>query len=291
MIFKKMSELTAEDMVALWNKGFEGYYINSELNLDKFLSRAVNEGLSLEHSLVMFAEDEPIGFVMNGFRSIEGRKVAWNGGTGIVPAYRGKGFGKQLMERNLQLYREQGVETALLEALVQNEAAIHLYRSVGYEITEQLICLERTDVLEASLQASENAGRYAVHRGHPAVVKGIPFYRPMSAWQTQWASMKGGESIIITEKEEVVGYALCKRVYGEDGHLATTVLYQCESIPGHENEGDILKAALCEVFAPFDSSCKRLAMNLRQANRDLNKLLEEWGFTSFVEQLHMSRRI
>lgn len=86
MIFKKMSEMSAEDMVTLWNKGFEGYYLNSQLDLSKFMARTVNEDLSLEHSLVMFENMTPIGFVMNGFRTIDGSKVAWNGGTGIPGA-------------------------------------------------------------------------------------------------------------------------------------------------------------------------------------------------------------
>lgn len=93
MIFKNMSELSAEDLVALWNKGFEGYFLNSTLDLSKFMARTVHEGLSLEHSLVMFENKEPIGFVMNGFRTIDGSKVAWNGGTGIVPDYRGEDSG------------------------------------------------------------------------------------------------------------------------------------------------------------------------------------------------------
>lgn len=291
MIYKKMSELTAEDMVVLWNKGFEGYSLNNTLTLDRFFSRAVNEALSFEHSLVMFEHNDPIGFVMNGFRLIGGKKVAWNGGTGIVPAYRGKGFGKQLMERNLQLYREQEVGIALLEALVENETAIKLYRSVGYEITEQLVCLQRNDAIDARLLDTNTLGHYSVSRGLPVAVREVPFYRPMSAWQTQWPSMKDGECMIVTDGEEVVGYALYKRVLGEDGHLATIALYQCEVLPGREDESDILKTVLREVFAPLTSSCKRLTMNIRQTNSSINELLGELGFSSFVEQVHMLQQM
>jgi hypothetical protein len=41
--YKNMSKLSAEDMVALWNKGFEGYFLNVEMNLDRFLARAVSQ--------------------------------------------------------------------------------------------------------------------------------------------------------------------------------------------------------------------------------------------------------
>ncbi|NOU87485.1 GNAT family N-acetyltransferase [Paenibacillus sp. LMG 31460] len=292
MIFKKMSELSAGDMVSLWNKGFEGYFLNSTLSLDKFLARTVSEGLSLEHSLVVYENSDPFGFVMNGFRVIEGRKVAWNGGTGISPDHRGKGIGKILMERNLQLYREQGVDIAFLEALIQNKAAIKLYQSVGYGITEQLICLQHTEDLDASLLQPNTSSGYVTRRGLPVEVKGLSFYRQLSAWQTQWASMKDGESIIISDDgDEVIGYALFKRVFGEDGNLVTIALYQCESIPGRADAEDILKAILSEVYAPLSSSCKRITMNIRDSNKVLVGLLDRLGFTTFVEQVHMIRQL
>jgi GNAT superfamily N-acetyltransferase len=292
LIFKKMSELSAEDMVSLWNKGFEGYFLNSTLSLDKFLVRTVNEGLSLEHSLVVYENSDPIGFVMNGVRVIEGKKVAWNGGTGIAPDHRGKGIGKILMERNLQLYRDQGVDIALLEALIQNKAAIKLYQSVGYSITEQLICLQHTEALDGSLLQPNSARRYVIKRGMPVEAKGLSFYRHLSAWQTQWTSMKDGECIIVSDEgDEIVSYALYKRIFGEDGNLATIALYQCESIPGRADAEDILKAVLSEVYAPLSSSCKRITMNIRDSNKELIGLLKSLGFTTFVEQVHMIRHL
>ncbi|MFC9707709.1 GNAT family N-acetyltransferase [Paenibacillus sp. NPDC056933] len=65
--------------------------------------------------------------------------MAWNGGTGIAPAFRGQGIGRVLMLRSLELCREHGVEIAILEALAQNENAIKLYQYVGYEITDRLM--------------------------------------------------------------------------------------------------------------------------------------------------------
>ncbi|SDN70043.1 Ribosomal protein S18 acetylase RimI [Paenibacillus sp. yr247] len=289
MTYKKMSELSAEDILTLWNKGFEGYFVNLTMNLDRFLLRVVSEGLSLEHSLAVYANGEPIGFVMNGFRFIEGKKVAWNGGTGISPEHRGKGIGKKLMERNFQLYREQGVDIAFLEALIQNESAVNLYQYVGYEITEQLISLQHTEVLDASLLAPTNPRCYITKRGQPLEVRGLSFYKHFSAWQTQWASMKEGECLIVSNDDEAVGYALFKRIFGEDGNLTTIVLYQCESIPDRTDAVDILKAALNELYAPLSFSCRRLAMNLRDSNKELIELLESLGFTSFVEQVHMTR--
>lgn len=114
---------------------------------------------------------------------------------------------------------------------------------------------------------TESPGRYGLRRGHPVEGMAVPFNRLMSAWQTQWPSMKGGESILVTDADEVVGYALFKRVYAENGCLTSFVLYQCEALPGREDETEIMKAALREVFAPLASTCTRLTMNIRHSMR------------------------
>ena len=41
----------------------------------------------------MFEKEIPIGFVLQGIREVDGQKIAWNGGTGIIPKYRGKKLG------------------------------------------------------------------------------------------------------------------------------------------------------------------------------------------------------
>ncbi|RED52820.1 GNAT family N-acetyltransferase [Cohnella lupini] len=285
--YDKMSKLSAVDMVALWNKGFEGYYIPIDMNLDRFLARAVSEGLSLEHSLVVYDQDEPIGFAMNGFRVVDGKKVAWNGGTGISSEHRGKGIGKLLIERNLQYYRELEVDIALLEALVQNERAIKLYRNAGYDIIERLISLQHTEALDVSPLRSANPRPYAIRKGQPSEVKELSFYKIFASWQTQWSSTKDLECLIVSDGNEAVGYAYYKRAYGQDGKLTSIALYQCESMPGRADAVDILKAAISEVVDPLELHCKRLAINLRKSNEELIGLLESIGFTSFAEQVHM----
>ena len=49
----------------------------------KILSIALSwEGLSPRLSVVAFKNNEPVGIVKNGIREIDGKKVAWNCGTG-----------------------------------------------------------------------------------------------------------------------------------------------------------------------------------------------------------------
>lgn len=49
-----------------------------------------SKGIPLENSLAIYVDGEPAGFVMNGVRDVDGKKLAWNGGTGIAPVFRGQ---------------------------------------------------------------------------------------------------------------------------------------------------------------------------------------------------------
>ncbi|MEH7086673.1 GNAT family N-acetyltransferase, partial [Neobacillus drentensis] len=85
--FKKLTECTIQDTITAWNRGFEGYFVQLEMTPELFFNRLVNEGLSLEHSLIAFDEEKPVAIVLNGFRVIDGQKTSWNGGTGIATEY------------------------------------------------------------------------------------------------------------------------------------------------------------------------------------------------------------
>jgi len=289
--FKKMSQLSIEDLTKIWNQGFEGYYINLSMDINRFLTRAVNDGLTLEHSLVMYEGDEAIGFVMNGIRTVNGQKVAWNGGTGISTEYRGRGFGRLLMEHNLTLYREQGANIALLEAFLQNERAIKLYQHVGYEITEHLISLQLTEALPDSLLLTEEPNRYTVRFGLPVKLRQLPFNRTLAAWQSQWQAIKDGECAIVSEGDAPIGYVLFKRMYGEDGHIEGIAIYQCEVEAGREDKEQIMKLALREAYQPLEAPIKRYAIFIRDTNPELLALLKSLGFTPYIELVHMKQMI
>lgn len=50
----------------------------------------------------------------------------------ITPRLRGKGLGRRLMSRVLDVARERGVEKLYLEVRVSNETALELYRGLGF---------------------------------------------------------------------------------------------------------------------------------------------------------------
>jgi len=56
----------------------------------------------------------------------------------VLEEYRNQGLGRRLLSEAEEVMRQAGASVFSLEVAVNNEAAISLYESLGYEITERL---------------------------------------------------------------------------------------------------------------------------------------------------------
>jgi ribosomal protein S18 acetylase RimI-like enzyme len=92
---------------------------------------------------VIFAVRDDMGAVI-GFCWV----VLFDPGTGlegeiaevsVAPEHRGRQIGEQLMERAVRLFRERGVTLGYVWTRPENEAAVRLYRSAGFESNRQLV--------------------------------------------------------------------------------------------------------------------------------------------------------
>lgn len=289
---RRLNTCTFDEALQIWNEGFEGYFVNMTLSLDAYIARLHNDNLSAQHSLVAFSQGNPAGFLLNGIRTNEGRRVAWNGGTGVSPEFRGQGVGKVLVKAALNLYAEQGVEVATLEALGTNDTAIALYQKCGYEVVDRLVFLEHQGPLTTGFSKPAGIDGYSIRIGPPVLVAGLQFYQVSAPWQAQWQclSLSNGWGLIVSDAGgEDVGYALYKRAFGPDGRTAGITLYQCVAALGRNDAESILARALQEVYAPLGDACRRSTHNLSKKNELVCRLLEDAGFTTFIEQVHMAQ--
>ncbi len=53
-------------------------------------------------------------------------------GFGILPAYRGRGYGRAALQEALRLITERGIRKAELDVVCTNSSALHLYQSCGF---------------------------------------------------------------------------------------------------------------------------------------------------------------
>ncbi|WP_235827888.1 GNAT family N-acetyltransferase [Brevibacillus migulae] len=293
IVIKRLSTCTFSEAAEIWNKGFEGYFVDATTTDERFAARLGMEGLSPSLSVVAYVDDEPVGMVLTGIRNIQGKKVAWNGGTCIATAYRGQGLGKILMKAVLQVYEEEGVEWGTLEAFRENEKAIALYKAMGYDIVDRLLFLQRTEAFDRTNPFSQAEGaQYRYASGVPADVQGLSFYQAMAPWQTQWAGLRDGQSVLVKDQAgEAIGYALYRRAFDPAGAVSAITLFQCAAAPEREDADEIIRFALNHVFEPEREVAKRGTFNFPAGQERVVRILEEAGFSPSIEQVYMMKKM
>ena len=285
---RSLSTCTFDQALELWNAGFQGYRVNMTRSMEAYLARFHDDGLSPELSLVAFAGGEPAGFLLNGIRQHADKKVAWNGGTAVRPEFRGQGIGKLLVRAALDLYKEQSVEVATLEALSDNKSAIGLYESFGYRTVDRLLFLQHDGALKNN--PFGDSSRYTITLVPPAAAGALPMYDADAAWPTQWQNIaaKGGEAAIAHDDNgETIGYALFTTTLSEAGAVPAITLYQCVVAPGRNDAENVFAALLNKVYAPGQLKCRRSTFNLSARAEIVTRQLTSAGFTLFIDQFHM----
>ena len=278
MEVKRLSQCTLEDVLQAWNDGFEGYFVQIKLNAEAFLTRLVGEGLSPSQSIVAFDENKPVGIVLNGFRQVDGKKIAWNGGTGVATDYRGKGVSRAIMEETLEVYKQENVDIATLEVIKENERAIKLYEKYGYVITDHLLFItgEYKPVID-SLGIKEDLVR-------PEQFAGFSFYKEDVPWQCSWKSAKQGEAkVFYNQADEPIGYAIYRRVWNDEKKLDRIVFHQLE----------LLDQEKVEYIPKFIGSITTEPVNITtinfSASNPVSNYFIEQGLQVYTEQYQMKK--
>lgn len=286
---KQLDQCSLSEALQVWNGGFSDYYVPIQMSMEMFIYRFAYEELSPKLSFVAYVDDHPAGIVLNGIRLIHGKKIAWNGGTSILPEYRRRGVGKALIDASLQIYREQGVEVATLEAFKQNERAISLYEQKGYQVVDILSHLELTDACYPFKHPDGEA--YQVKKGVAFDLASLQLNNTILPWQTQWASLRrDGESLIIMDNGKTIGSILYKRFFDESGKLNGIGLYHFEVKSGRQDAEEIIHFGLKHVFAS-EHPVRHFAFNLPNSNQIVTRKLKEAGFALKHEQVFMIKRL
>ncbi|QFT88647.1 putative acetyltransferase [Bacillus sp. THAF10] len=284
---KRLSECTLNQAVEAWNKGFEGYFFDAKMDVDRFSARLGMENISASFSLVAFDGENPIGLLLSGVRTIGKNKVAWNGGTGVATAYRRKGVGKLLLDHALEIYSAEGVTLSTLEAIGENEKAISLYQAKGYEVVDKVIHLST----EGQPEFNDSYPFMTVYNSASAAPH-LSLYQTDTPWQSQWWCMKEGQTLqLLSDEGETVAYAMFKRQYTEDGTLNAVIVTHCFIKNEMENHDRVLESMFSQLFPYSATNYQRMVAFFQPSNMPVYQYLLEKGFEHKIEQVWMKKSI
>ena len=114
--------------------GFRDYY-GEQLPDDETIRTVVERLLKDSRTEILLAGEPPCGIAQLRFRlSVwTGSDDAWLEDVFVEPEHRRAGVGRELMAASLERARERGCARVQLDVNERNEAALALYRSLGFD--------------------------------------------------------------------------------------------------------------------------------------------------------------
>ncbi|MCT4615466.1 MAG: GNAT family N-acetyltransferase [Marinifilaceae bacterium] len=132
---ESLLETSSDDIYTAFSEAFIDYDVQLDREgFDKMLKR---RGFRKEISFGAFDDGRLIAFTLNGLGLYNGKKTAYDTGTGTIKEYRGKGLAKSIFEYSLPEMKKAKVEQYLLEVLQHNEKAISVYKKLGFVVTRE----------------------------------------------------------------------------------------------------------------------------------------------------------
>jgi len=119
----------------VFTRGFADYFVPIAATPALLATFARTESVDLLASRVALLDGEPVGAALIARRGYTARLA----GMALVPAARGRGVGRALMDQLLAEASHRGERTMVLEVIEQNTPAVKLYEACGFTRVRRLV--------------------------------------------------------------------------------------------------------------------------------------------------------
>ncbi len=267
-------------MYKAFQSAFSDYTLAFNLTEEKFIRKFIEKlHIDFDVSAGAFSGDEMVGFIFTGIGNYLGKKTAYNGGSGVIPAYRGKGLTIKMYQVLLAQFKEMGIEQCVLEVLTENKPAINAYLKVGFKKSRTLRCfkMEMGNLNEPKVN-SEIVVRQKL-------VPDWPVYKQFADFQPSYLdqyfllekNMLNETLLEASFNGECLGYAIYQQDLGRISQFG---------VAQHRRRSGIGAAMMAYMLSHSDTNYLTI-LNIDEKERGVRRFLKKMGFVNKVNQYEM----
>lgn len=278
---KTLSPKDLNEMYFVFLDAFSDYPIPFRLNKEQFVRKFV-EKLKIDFPLSIGAFDYEalVGFVFTSVNYYNKKLTAYNGGTGVRPSYRGRKITARMYDFLIPKFHERHIKQCVLEVLTQNEHAIKIYSSIGFEKHGLLHSFRLVDV--DIIEKKKSDLKIEILRVHHPDWSRYEKFQDFSASFLDSMGMIteniANEEIVEARVEgNVAGYAIYQPAFARISQLAVD--------PGMRRQG-IASTLLKYIFQ--DTHNKEITViNVDEKDDSMIAFLNRLGFEKQLSQYEM----
>jgi ribosomal protein S18 acetylase RimI-like enzyme len=282
ILYRFLTDTSVEVLYTAFLAAFADYQVDMRMSLSEFEYRLKRDGVDTSISTGAFLDKQLIGFCLNAGGLWCDQTTVYDAGTGVSPAHRSQGIATQMFNFMLPRLKDLGFTQYLLEVLTSNEAAVNLYRSLGFYHTRHLAVF-RSNTPVTSPETERVDIRKVVAANWDLYQS---FWSGCPSWQNSIEAVERiAETAVILEAQmdsRCVGYGVVSKTTGNLFQLGVHVDYRRRGI------GSALLAALQEqvrTIGPIKIN------NIDEELKDFLAFSGACGFSLALEQYEMTKAL
>lgn len=272
MEIKSLAKTDFETIIKAFSQAFADYDI--QLNAEELKTMWKRRGFNPGLSFAAFEGSTIVAFTLNGIGDFNGIKMAYDTGTGTLPAYRGQGLATKIFEYSIPYLKKANINYYLLEVLQHNTKAVSVYRNIGFEVTRELNYFFWTSE-EINNQIKDSATPCTIEKinieKHPSVSEFWDFY---PSWQNSFESIRRTSEDFISIgafiDKKLAGYCIFAPDSGDITQIAVHKPFRRKEIASFLlHEASQLNKAAKTKLLNTDISCTSIVAFLKAKNIDI----------------------
>ncbi len=246
----------------------------------KAFERRMLNKLSIEWPLSVgaFSGDKMVGFIVHTSNNYQNECYAYNGGTGVIPEYRGLNLTEHMYGRAIRQMQEYGIQKCVLEVIDTNSNAIKAYQKVGFRKKRMLRCYK---LVRSIVAATNHTERYSVETLDTRGLEALPNLTIPSFMDT-WAQLTRNSA-----HEKML------RIYDQDDTLKGYAIFQPDNgriarLWVHEKYRRIgIGRSLLSTIASKCPNKSLTVINVDENDQAAHQFLIACGFENQINQWEM----
>ncbi len=275
MTIKTLKGVSDEALVKAFNTAFEGYFVPIQLTTEQLLFKIKAEKIDKNISVGVFENQKLIGFILHSTDVIQGKRVVYNAGTGVIPDKRGQQLVQKMYDFIIPSLTELSVSQVLLEVISENTPAIKAYEKIGFRKRRKLNCYK------GLLQNSHSVPGIEIEELRDYLYTIMQsFVEVEPSWQNGFHCigeiMEQCLSLGAFENGELIAYVIYNKQTGKIHQFAVSEKTQRKGIASY---------LFSELSKRVPAGCS--IINVDDRSRALNAFLNSRGFENYLSQWEM----
>lgn len=274
---RTLEEANIAEITAVFNASFSDYFVPLQLTRDQMEAKFKGDNIALKYSVGAYHADQLVGFILHFYKLEDGSAQIYNGGTGVIPTYRGQGLTQRMYAYILPKLASEQIDSITLEVLTQNIQALKSYKKIGFQEVRTLLCFKGEPLIN---NTNTEVVLERLEEYHWTVL--TTFWSILPTWQNSIATITNLGSAVLALgaylDKKLVGYIIFNKSANRIMQIAVAENYRNIGI------GKRMVQAVTE-----DTALPIAIINVDDAHPETAIFFEKMGLSNYANQIELKK--